>query len=106
MNEIILKELIAPGILAILTAVLGYITHLLKESQKTNDANAIGTMLLLRREIVNYHKRHCKGGDPLTTFDFNDLTEIHDAYKALGGNGLTDKMYNDLMALDISHGAE
>lgn len=104
MFETLLDNLIIPGLLAILSGAVSYAVYLLKEGKKTNNANAKGTMLLLRRELINYHKRHCKDGEPLTTFDFNDITEIHEAYKALGGNGLTDRMFNDLMALDIKHG--
>lgn len=100
----IFSDIILPLLLPVVTALCGYMTWALQQSKKVNDANAKGTMLLLRREIVNYHKRHCKEGEGLTTFDFTDLTEIHDAYKALGGNGLTDKMYDDLMGLDINHG--
>ena len=101
-----LTDFVIPSLLTIVTAGVGYAVHLLKEDRKISDANAKGTMLLLRREIVEYHKRCCKEGEPLTSFHFSDLTEIHDAYKALGGNGLTDKMYDDLMALDIHHGDE
>lgn len=100
----IIKEIGLPLLLPVVTALCGYMTWAMQQSRKINDANAKGTMLLLRREIINYHKRCCKQGEGLTTFDFNDMTEIHDAYKALGGNGLTDKMYDDLMALDIKHG--
>ena len=100
----LLTDLIYPGILAILTAVLGYGCHLLKDSRKINNANAKGTMLLLRREIINDHYKFCTKGEPMQAFDFEDLTEIHDAYKALGGNGLTDKMYDELMALDLHNG--
>lgn len=101
-----ITEFLFPALLSVVTAGVGYAVFLLKEGRKLSDANAKGTMLLLRREIVEDHKRFVKQGEPLTSFDFSDLTEIHDAYKALGGNGLTDKMYDDLMALDIHHGDE
>lgn len=104
MMQLIIKDFLLPALLVVVTALSGYMTKKMSETSKTNNANAKGTMLLLRRELINYHKRHCKDGEPLTTFDFNDITEIHEAYKALGGNGLTDRMFNDLMALDIKHG--
>lgn len=97
----ILTEFVYPALLAILTAILGWIGYLIKQNMVVNNANAKGTMLLLRREIINDHYKFCTRGEPMQAFDFSDLTEIHDAYKALGGNGLTDKMYEDLMALDI-----
>lgn len=97
----VLSELIFPALLAAFTALLGYITYLLKESKRTNNANAKGTMLLLRREIVADYEKFVKRGEPMTKYDFDDLNELHDAYKALNGNGLTEKMYQAMMELDI-----
>lgn len=96
-----LNEFLYPALLAILTAILGYIVSLLKDNRKVSDANAKGTMLLLRRQIMDSHHRFCELGEPMSAFDFKDIDEVHDAYKALGGNGLTDKMYQDLKSLEI-----
>lgn len=100
MNDL-LNNLIYPAILAVLAAFLGYAISLLKDNKKTGDANAKGTMLLLRREIIDAHKRYCQRGEPMDAFGYKDVQEIHTAYKALGGNGLTDKMFAELEALEI-----
>lgn len=100
----LLNNLVYPAILAVLAAFLGYAISLLKDSKKTTDANAKGTMLLLRREIIEAHKRHCIQGEPMDAFSYKDVQEIHAAYKALKGNGLTDKMFGELEALDIAKG--
>lgn len=96
-----LDNLIYPAILAILTAVLGWIGAMIMDTRKTNRANAQGTMLLLRRQIVRDHYKFVTRGEPMRAFDYADLTEIHETYKALGGNGLTDKMFDELQNLDI-----
>lgn len=98
------SEFIYPGLLAILTAILGWIGKKVDDSSKVNNANAKGTMLLLRRQIIRDHRKFVIKGEPMQAFDYDDITEIHDAYKALGGNGLTDKMYKDLMGVDIAEG--
>lgn len=97
-----IEKLFIPGALTIITAFTGYAIHLLKESKKFNSAQAAGTRLLLRRQIVADHKKYVVKGEPMTHFAYDDIVEVHDAYKALGGNGLTDKMYNELQNIDIT----
>lgn len=97
----IIKEFFIPAALAVVTALSTYMVHALKEGRKVNDANAKGTMLMLRRQLISDHKKFCVKGETMTHFDFEDITEIHKAYKDLGGNGLTDKMYADLQGLSI-----
>ena len=98
----IIKEFFIPAALAVVTALSTYMVHALKENRKVNDANAKGTMLLLRRQIIADHHKYCHQGEPMSHFEFEDLDEIHSTYKALGGNGLTDKMFNELQAIDLA----
>ena len=102
--SILIKDLLIPGLLVVITSLSSYMVHVLKETRKTNNANATGTMLLLRRQIISDHERFCQKGEPMSKFDFEDIVEIHNAYKSLGGNGLTDKMYDDLQGIDIKGG--
>lgn len=97
-----IEKLFIPGVLSLLTALTGYAIHMLKESKKFNSAQAAGTRLLLRRQIVSDHKKYVVKGEPMSHFAYDDIIEIHDAYKALGGNGLTDKMYDELHKIDIA----
>lgn len=99
-----IEDFFIPALLMIITTISGYIVHILKESRKVNNANAKGTMLLLRRQIIFDHDRFCTKKEPMRHFDLDDITEIHDAYKDLGGNGLTDKMYEDLRKIEIGDG--
>lgn len=97
-----IEKLFIPGVLSLLTALTGYVVHMLKESRKIGSAQAAGTRLLLRRQLVADHKKYVVKGEPMNHFVYEDIIEIHDAYKALGGNGLTDKMYDELQQISIA----
>lgn len=101
--ELLIKELLIPGLLIVLGALSTYMTWILQHNKKTSDANAKGTMLLLRREIIKDHMRFISNNEPMTKFDYNDLQELYEAYKGLNGNGLTDKMYEELQKVPITH---
>lgn len=88
----ILEFVVSP----ILATLLGYIIWLLKESKKTGDANATGTMLLLRREIIEDHRRFILEREIMSADDFAYIDEVYQAYKGLNGNGMADKLYQEL----------
>ena len=88
----ILEYIVSPA----LTIALGYIIWLLKDNKRTGDANATGTMLLLRREIIEDHRRFCIDGESMTPDDFAYINEVYEAYKDLKGNGMADKLYQEL----------
>lgn len=100
----LLNNLIYPGILAIVTGLTGYIVWLLQQNKKTTDANARGTMLLLRREIISDYNKYIIDGEDLLPLAFADLEEIHNAYKALGGNGMTDEMFKAIQGKHFAKG--
>lgn len=92
----ILQYVVSP----ILVAGLGYIVWLLQQSKKVTNANATGTMLLLRREIIEDHRRFCLEGEPMTADDFAYIDEVFKAYKGLGGNGMADKLFGELSKIE------
>lgn len=99
-----IEKFLIPALLAIVTALCTYMVQELKASRKMNNANAKGTMLLLRRQLIADHEKFCQKGEPMSHFEFEDMVEIHSTYKELGGNGLTDKMFEDLQAIDLAGG--
>ena len=54
--EGIMREILLQTYVAILPALMGYIVWLLKRQKKDRDANSRGTMLLLRVQLIEYHK--------------------------------------------------
>lgn len=88
----IIEYIVSP----ILVAGLGYIVWLLQQSKKTGDANATGTMLLLRREIIEDHRRFFIEGEKMSPDDFAYIDEVYQAYKGLKGNGMADKLFDEI----------
>ena len=100
MLETIITYIVSP----IVAALLGYIVWLLQQQKRAQTAQEKGIMLLLRREILNDHKKYCVSKEPMLPLAYDDLCEIHDAYKALGGNGMTDKLFAEITALHLEKG--
>ena len=88
----------------VIVAFMGYIVWLLQQSKKAQTAQEKGIMLLLRREILNDHKKYCVDNEPMMPLAYDDLCEIHNAYKALGGNGMTDKLFSEITAHHLERG--
>ena len=84
----------------ILTSVLGYVVWLLKEQKKSKDANAKGTMLLLRVQLIEYHDKYVALGE-IPSYAYDNFDEMYKAYHALGGNGMITKMYEEIQDLHL-----
>lgn len=100
-----MKTIIEFIISPILVAFLGYIIWLLQQSRKVTDANAIGTMLLLRREIIEDHRRFVIEKEIMTAADYAYLDEVYKAYKDLNGNGMADKLFKELTKVETGEAA-
>lgn len=98
----IIEYIISP----VLVAFMGWIIYLLKEQKKSATAQEKGLMLLLRREIITAHHRFCQLGETMTALDYATICEINEAYQKLGGNGMTEKLFNEIKVIEISTGEE
>lgn len=99
MNEVFLQTyMIALPI--VLTSVLGYVVWLLKEQKKERDANAKGTMLLLRVQLIDYHDKYVALGE-IPSYAYDNFVEMYEAYHALGGNGMVTKMHKEIEELHL-----
>lgn len=83
-----------------LPPVLAYIIYLLKDRKKKEDANAKGTMLLLRVQLIEYHNRYMKLGK-IPAYAYENFSEMYKAYHELGGNGMVTHMLHDIQKLEI-----
>ncbi len=86
-----------------LPILLGYIVWLLKRQKMDRDANAKGTMLLLRVQLIEYHDKYMSLGY-IPSYAYQNFCEMYEAYHALGGNGMITKMYEEIQALHIRKG--
>lgn len=100
MAQILIEYVLSP----VLVALMGYVVYFLKEQKKSTSAQEKGLMLLLRHEIISAHDKHVVKGDPMSHLDFETLIETNEAYQALGGNGLTERLVEDIKGLDITEG--
>lgn len=94
----IIEYVISP----VLVAFMGWIVYLLKEQKKSTSAQEKGLMLLLRREIITAHSRFCQHGETMTALDYATVCEINEAYQKLGGNGMTEKLFAEIKAVEIA----
>ena len=86
-----------------LPIVLSYIVWLLKQSNKKRDANSRGTMLLMRIQIIEYHDKYCSKGY-IPSYVLQNVLELYEAYKQLGGNGLIKQMVEEMKQLETRKG--
>lgn len=84
----------------ILTAFMGYIVWLLQNQKKDRDANARGTMLLLRVQLIEYHDKYTSIGE-IPSYAYENFMEMYEAYHALGGNGMITKMMHEIEELHL-----
>ena len=59
-----------------------------------------GQRCLLRSEIVRIYYRH-HDDQKLKEYEFKNMDQCYDAYKALGGNSFIDKIHDEMKAWDI-----
>lgn len=87
----------------LLPILIGYIIKLLKEQKKERDANAKGTMLLLRVQLIEYHDRYVAEGS-IPSYAYDNFCDMYDAYHDLGGNGMVGKMKREIDNINLQSG--
>ena len=95
-----MMDIISIALPIILSALMSYVVFLLKEQKKDRDANAKGTMLLLRVQLIEYHDKYVEEGE-IPSYAYDNFVEMYEAYHALGGNGMVTKMYNEIQGLHL-----
>ena len=83
-----------------LPILLGYIVWLLKQQKKERNANARGTMLLLRVKLIEYHDTYMERGS-IPSYAYQNFEEMYAAYRELGGNGMVTKMHEEIHDLHL-----
>lgn len=118
-----MKDLIVPTYSIALTAIVGYLVWLLKKQKEDRErhqremlalmeqhgkemrlsaeAQRQGTMLLLRVQLIEYHSKYTAIGR-IPSYAYSNFEEMYEAYHALGGNGMVEKMFQEIKELKIS----
>ena len=89
----------------VLPILLGYIIWVLKNQKKSRDANSHGTMLLLRVQLIEYHDKYMALGF-IPSYAYENFCEMYDAYHKLNGNGMIEKMKEEVEELHLKKKGE
>lgn len=84
-------------VVGILTAKINRHTDEVEKLEKRQKAGNDALKCLVRKSIIDLHDQHVNQGVPMTVERIHELTELHESYKILGGNGVIDKIYEELM---------
>ena len=82
----------------IIGAILGFIAAKYKKNKKKDLAIEQGVQALLRNEIIRRYREFESKGE-ISILDKENLEEMFEQYKNLGGNGTVKKMMDDLLNL-------
>lgn len=96
----ILREFLMQTYTIALPILLGYIVWLLQKQKRDRDANSKGTMLLLKVQLIEYHDKYMALGY-IPSYAYDNFCEMYAAYRALGGNGMIVKMYEEIKELHL-----
>lgn len=100
-----MKEILLQTYTIALPIILGYIIWILKNQKKDRNANARGTMMLLRVQLIEYHDKYMSLGE-IPSYAYENFCEMYAAYHALGGNGMVTKMYDEIQELNLRKGSK
>lgn len=95
-----MREIIIQTYAVILPILLSYIVWLLKRQKKDRDANSLGTMLLLKVQLIEYHDKWVQRGY-CTKHGLENFIEMYEAYHTLGGNGMITGLLEEVKELPI-----
>lgn len=93
-----LESVIVYIITTIIGAILGFIAAKFKKNKKKDLAIEQGVQALLRNEIIRRYREFESKGE-ISILDKENLEEMFEQYKKLGGNGTVKKMMDDLLDL-------
>lgn len=106
MSEINITSIVVPYLItSFLGIVLGWLGSNFKKNkqkedakEKENEALKAGVLALLRNEILRRYREFMSKG-ALTILDKENLEEMYEQYKNLGGNGMVKELMSELMQL-------
>lgn len=89
----------------VLMLVIGWLSARYKDHQSDvkrledkQDANNKATCCLVRKTIIDMYDLFVRHQAPMTVERRHEITELYEAYKGLGGNGVVDHLYEEIEA--------
>lgn len=82
-------------------AVFGAALSRSKALLKSGKADQVILKGVARSQLEDWHRMYVMDGEPLSMKRHEEICELYGAYKAKGGNGTGDRLYEELMLVDI-----
>lgn len=60
-----------------------------------------GMLVLLRQQLIDYHRNYVASGGPCPVRIKEQATAVHEAYAALGGNGTGTQLWHEIMEAHV-----
>lgn len=98
MAQTVIEFIISP----VVAAFMGFVVWKLQQQSKQTSANNRGTMILLRDKIIEDHDKYVIEKKPMPSYAYENFCETYEAYKALGGNGMAQKMFSEMQEVHIN----
>jgi len=102
----ILASIVSAMLVFILQSVLKENKKLKQEKEQQAEAREKalenGVVCLLRVKLIEYHTKFMDQGN-ISTHGLQNWLKMHEAYKALGGNGMIDHMKIEIEELHIEN---
>ena len=93
-----LESIITYIITTLIGIFIGFLGTKFKKNKKKDLAIEQGVQALLRNEIIRRYREFESKGE-ISILDKENLEEMFEQYKNLGGNGTVKKMMDDLLSL-------
>lgn len=93
-----LESIIIYIITTLIGIAIGFLGSKLKKNKKKDLAIEQGVQALLRNEIIRRYREFESKGE-ISILDKENLEEMFEQYKNLGGNGTVKKMMDELLSL-------
>lgn len=92
------QQILAWFIPFVLGSAITFLINRVKKDKKKDKAIETGVQALLRNEIIRRYREFESKGE-ISILDKENLEEMFEQYKNLGGNGTVKKMMEDLLSL-------
>lgn len=89
------------AVTALLGTAVGALGSRLRAAKKRDLAMEKGMRAVMRAQLIEMHERYVADGLPCPVEVKEQATSVHDAYRALGGNGTGTHLYEEIMAAHV-----
>ena len=93
---------IAGWVLApVCSALVTYVITQRRYKTAHDEAMERGMRTLLRQQLIDYHRQYVASGGPCPVRIKEQATAVHDAYHALGGNGTSTQLWQEILEAHV-----